>query len=691
MGSFWRDHPWRLRALGLALAALSVGLLDRLAPEFVATGEALAGDLVWRLAATKQAERRIVIVDIDEGSLKEVGPWPWPRETLARLSDRLAASGTVVQAFDLVLDAPREGDASLAARWAELPVVAGQIFSLDPQTTPRVGVLTGAAATECPALAPTSYGFIGNSATVSRSGLTTGHLTPKIEADGVVRKVPALVCHDGRAYPSLALSTLWRAAHAPDTGQSAVDFAVRGDSQRPRWLQPVAVLASPTLPGIEVPIDAAGDIRVPFRIDRAALTSVSAARVLDGSADRAVLNGAIALVGATAFGIGDVTATPLSAVAAGVEVHAQLIAGLLDHRVPYTPRASGAWQVMAGLLLAGVLLALAVRRRGVPAKRLPIAGGVLFVTCWAVSASALLGLDLWLPWVTPGLFALLGSTALATAEHALTRAQRERLSAHLGSYLPSPVAERLMASDPSSTVQVVRRPISVLAADIRNFSAFAAHRPPEETAALLHAFYCLAVEVVEQHHGVVENVVGDSVMAVWNAYDDCQDHPRQALQAGKELLRATRGLLTRPIDAQEPPQVQPLALGVGIETGSAVVGSFGPARRRAHAALGEAVSVASRLQQMTQDLSMPLLIGPALAATLSPGEAEGLGDYLLEGMARQYAVFVPADWADLIPGDQLWTDTASGRPQSLGDAGDEAERPLAGQQLAFEPTSQRNS
>jgi class 3 adenylate cyclase len=121
---------------------------------------------------------------------------------------------------------------------------------------------------------------------------------------------------------------------------------------------------------------------------------------------------------------------------------------------------------------------------------------------------------------------------------------------------------------------------------------------------LLHAFYCIAVDVVEQHGGVVENVVGDSVLAVWNAYSDCADHPLRALQAGKELLRATRSLLARPLDSADPPVVQPLALGVGIECGQAVVGSFG-SPSRPHSP-GEPVGVASRLQHMTQDLSMPL-------------------------------------------------------------------------------------
>jgi adenylate cyclase len=354
-----------------------------------------------------------------------------------------------------------------------------------------------------------------------------------------------------------------------------------------------------------------------------------------------------------------------------------LLSGLLDHRVPYTPRLAAFGQGGAMLLIAALLWLVAVRQRGAPAKRLPIAGAALAALCGAAAYVALTEADQWWPWAGPALYAILAATALATAEHALARAQRERLSAHLGAYLPAPVAQRLMASEPSGHLQVQRRPISVLVADIRNFSAFAQHRPPEETAALLHAFYCVAVDVVEHHGGVVEQISGDSVLAVWNAYADCPDHHQKALMAGKALLRETRPLLARRIEPGHGHLVQPLALGVGLECGLAVVGSFGPARRRSHAALGEPVSVASRLQQMTQDLSMPLLIGPQMARQLPQHSTEPLGDFLLEGLDSPYTLYGAADSAELVPPDELWAalPTSGTGDEAEDNGGDSRPRP----------------
>jgi len=658
----WLNYPWLLRALALLLAVGAVAVLRQLAPQVTEGTQEAAGDLSWRVSASERTERRLVLVDIDEASLREIGPWPWPRATLAQLSEKLTQAGALVQAYDMVFPEPREGDEQLREVWSKAPVVMAQLFSLDPQVRPREGELgAGLSALGCPEFAPPSHGHYGNAAELRRGASSAGHITPRFESDGVVRKLPGLVCHQGQAYPSLALAAFWQAAQAGVTpGVSGQDWqaVTRRELGPAGWLGPHALLSSRSLPGLGVPLDERGDLRVPYRVERESLMSISAADLLKDRADASVLKGTIALVGATAFGLGDTVATPQASVASGFEVHAQLLAALLDHRIPFMPAVAPSLEwLWMGLIAAG-LLALAVRKRGVPAKRLPLAGLAIALACWLGASSLLVGADLWMPWAGTALFAILFSVALATVEHALARAQRERLSAHLGAYLPAPVAQRLMASDPSGNLQFERRQISVLCADIRNFSAFAAHRSPEESAALLHAFCCIAVEVVEQHGGVVENVVGDSVLAVWNAYPECPDHPQRALAAAQELLRATRSLLASSKPVSEHSVVQPLALGVGLESGAAIVGSFGPARRRAHAALGEPVSVASRIQAMTADLSIPILLGPQLAGRLGAAAVEPLGDYLLEGLSKHYSLYAPQAWAELVPEDPQWLEAA---------------------------------
>jgi adenylate cyclase len=667
-----RRHPWHFRAVALLLAGALALLVQWLAPSVLAAVEEMAGDLSWRVGASAQPERRVVIVDIDEASLKETGPWPWPRTKTAELADRIHAAGATLQVYDIGFSDAKEGDLRLAESWARSAVVVGQVFSLDSTVTPETGLVAGRLAQSgCPGFAPNGFGAYGTAADLLAAGPAVGHMTPRIEQDGVVRHLPAIVCHRGAAYPTLSLAALWRVVQ-PDVGVEAGQPAGRPvptpDWQWHRaseqglttsWFAPAAWLTSASLPGTLVPLDDQGNLRVPYRIDRRAFASIPAARVLRGDKDLALLKGAIVLIGSTAFGVGDVVATPHAAVAAGLEVHAQTLAGLLDRRLPFEPRHSGVLQTGAVLLGAALLLLVSGRPGGRAVRRLPAAGLLGAGLMGLGAAWALMSADLWLPWALPALFMLLASGALAAAEHAQTLLQRERLSAHLGSYLPQPVAQRLMGIDPTGNVQVEQRDVSVLVADIRNFSAFAAHRPAEETVALLHAFSSIAVDVVERHGGVVERVAGDSVLAVWNAFSACESHAQRAMDAARELVSATRSLLASNTPEGDDGLVQPLALGIGLEAGNAIVGSFGPTRRRAHAALGEPVSVASRIQQMTTDLSVPILVGPRMASSLKADATESLGEYLLEGLGRHYQLFVPVAWAELVPVDPGWASAAT--------------------------------
>ncbi|MCB1983314.1 MAG: CHASE2 domain-containing protein, partial [Rhodoferax sp.] len=202
---FWHRHPWPLRVLALALAALAATLPGLLWPAAVAALEDRSADLYWRLAASAAAERRIVVVDIDERSLREVGPWPWPRETLADLVERIADAGPGVQVVDIVLAEPRPGDDRLGLAVERARPVLAQLFSLDPDVAPEVGTVVGGRA-PCDATAAPSFGHYGLAPALAGVQPAAGHIAPRVDADGVIRHLPARVCHAGRAHPTLALA-----------------------------------------------------------------------------------------------------------------------------------------------------------------------------------------------------------------------------------------------------------------------------------------------------------------------------------------------------------------------------------------------------------------------------------------------------------------------------------------------------
>ncbi len=688
----------RLRRFGAAAAALVVAVASWLVfvwaqPAWLQGLQERSTDGVWRLIAEKGDERRLILVDIDENSLREVGPWPWPRATQARLLERLAAGGASQQVLDIVFADARADDAVLLRAVQDHKPVLAQVFAL-PNQGDRVrsgapgGALPGLS---CPQPFGTATGFLANDTAITRAaaaaGSPIGHITPRLSDDGVVRGQPALLCFGDAAYPALAIAA---AMHA--SGESAIQVQ-RGDG----WLDSAWRVQGSRGLLISVPLDQRGDIRVPWWRSNAGWVSLSAADVLAGRVPSGLLQGAWVLVGSSAFGLNDTIATPFSAGASGVQVHAQIITAMLDGRVPYTPRAAPLMQAMAvaaGLLLLGLLVRLVPLPEGpkggaqgprgditgvlgagggrlagglhralaavlirllprVALPWLPVLGLVWAAVLLGLHVAALVGAGWVIDWLGPAMVVIAGGLAWGMTEHAFSRIERDRLYGHLSSYLPAPVAAALAKQGPSGAIRAQSRQVSVLFADIRNFSAYCESRPPEESAAVLHAFFSVATRVVEAEGGVIEAFQGDAIMAVWQAEspasstghaaaDDVAGQPhgaslaaKRALQAAIRLYAEVQGVLPDPA----PAGLEPLALGIGLESGPATAGSLGVASRRTHMVMGRTVTIANRLVGMTADLGYPILVGEGLAAQTGVSGLQSLGTFMLDGMRVPHHVY----------------------------------------------------
>jgi adenylate cyclase len=639
-------RPWRLRAVALGLALLAWLALAVFAPALFSQADERATDALWRSVAAGPVERRVVIVDIDDASLKRIGPWPWPRATQAKLVQALHEQGAGVQLYDMVFADAREGDAelarSIAAVDATTPVVLAQVFAINHESAQASGKLAGALpGSACLPPSVQAEGFVANTPALLHG--RAGHVTPRLDADGAVRRIPAMVCYEGRNYPALALAGMLAAGPAARAPQ------VRIEPGTQPW-QPAWMLSFPQMPGVVAPLDAQGDVRVPFRRSRAALLSVSAADVLEGRVPQQVLRGAWALVGASAFGLTDSVPTALGGAVSGAEIHAQLISAMLDGQVPFEPRASGVLQLAWAAVAIALLLALAGwGGRATAASRLqlkqalwlPVAGLALAASSFALHAIALLGAGWWIGWASPALGILAVGLALGLAEHARSLAEKGRLFRNLSSYLPGAVAEQVALAEPTGEISAERRELTVVAADLRNFSAYCEARSPEDAARVLHRFYSTAAAIVEAHGGVVEEMVGDSLVALFNGPRACENHASRALAAARELwLRCSEELPNLP-----PQGLEPLALGVGVETGVALLGSFGPQARRVHTVLGQPVTVALRLQELTAELAYPVLVGEKAAQWIgvpfdqSDLALKPLGNFLLPGLRHSSKVF----------------------------------------------------
>ena len=633
----------RIAVLGIAGAATFALLATSGAFNSLKNLEERLGTLGWTLAPETSTEARIVIVAIDEPSIDEVGAWPWPRETMAELTRAIDTAGAQLQLHDIVYAEAKEGDAQLSAALAsargavisQVPVLdINQAAGLAPETI-RAGQMMGSlAGIQC----SNASGLMSTSSFLAPhagfNGIAKGHIAPVVNGDGSITKQPAVVCVDGLAYPALALSALLEATGSgiEQVGVHSAKIAANSGS-----MGPAQTLTLDSYPGLSVPLDAEGNLRISYNRAPESYLVVSAADVLLGRAGTELLDSAWVLVGATAFGLGDVVPTPYSGATPGVELQARILGSLLDVAVPYTPN-NAAWiQASIALLFAAALLFVSSRMNGrLSALMLPGAAIVLPTASLAVHAQILAGADLWLGWMPAAVFAVLASGLLFVLEQARTRSQRDRVFNNLASYLPSQVAEEIAYSLPSSTIVAERRDFTLLSADLRNFSAFSEARSPEESAAVLHFFFQKAAGIIEAHGGRVHEYKGDSLLALWDSQD--ASVALQALNAAQKMAAEIDHIS---LSANTPYGLEPLALGIGIEQGAALIGSIGPAHRRTHTLLGDTVTIALRIQEMTAELAQPILLGERAARQLDAELLQSQGSYLLQGLTIPHVLFAP--------------------------------------------------
>ncbi len=615
------------RYLPFVIAVLFSLIASLVASPSVNNIEAAINDQFWRLiASSSQRERRVVVINIDNDSIAKYGAWPWPRERTAQLLKSLSEQGVTERIIDMAFPDAKAGDEQLAKELLNTPTVMAQVLALNADEVVARGQLQGGLDSGlCTGLFPTATGYIANAPSLRAAN--AGHITPRIAEDGAIRSVPAMICYEHQAYPALALAAL-----VEGTGESSA-YKLKTEGS---WLEPVAALTHPALAGYAIPLNDQGNILLPWWTDRSAIVSISAKEVMEGTLPTDYLQGAWAIIGGTAFGMTDSVTTPQASAVSGVEVHAQLLTGLLDKRIPYKPRGTGLLQgvwlvLLASLLAAATKLRAAYLRAYAPA----IIGLLLIASTLGMSVLLLWLFSLCVSWLPAVIFIIIAQILLGAQNYLTTKAEGERLYRNLASYLPSHVAKKIAQQDPVSTLNAHHEQVVVLYADLRNFSAWCNQLPAEQAGAVLHSFYSFTDSIIHQHGGEVEEYVGDAVMAVWR--DERAD--LKPLIAAQQIIAMSEQLFSAETGIDKLP---PLAVGIGIEQGEVLVGSFGPARRRVHTLLGKTVTTAIRLQEMTGELSQPIICGTSMAKALQDQtELQSLGSFLLPGLQQSSELYAP--------------------------------------------------
>ncbi|MDY0012900.1 MAG: adenylate/guanylate cyclase domain-containing protein [Rhodocyclaceae bacterium] len=562
-----------LAPLFALLVALGLPLLQSNAGFVTALDEALR-DAGVRALASSQPEVRLTVVDIDEESLRRLGRWPWPRERLASLLESLRMDyGARGIGVDMVLPEAGEpgGDVRLAALGENGIVVLAHALDFVPRPAPvRQGVLARTPTESRGGMAAT--GWVAN-----HEGLAGARCVGNIgfvpDGDGSLRRVPLLAQAGERGYASLSLAML-------ECG--------------PR-LRPLAT---------DIPL---GAWRIPYRRNVSAYTVVPAYRILEQSAPRSLIEGRWVLVGASALGLTDRVATPIHPALTGVIVHAEILTSLLDDQEGRARPIPGLknW-TLAWLGVSIGLLALGVPRLGV---RGSLAATMGAMAAWI--AIALAGLH-WQFEVSP-LAGLAGYGILLVVqlpqEWSRERRAARRLRQVFAHYVAPSVLDELLRQPSAISLEPVYRDITVMVADMEDYSGHTERSTLEEAGALTRDFLtCLTLPVMETG-GTLDKYTGDGLVAFWGAPLDDQDHANHALDAAQRILAAVREMNAQRAQVSAPP----LRARIGLASGRALVGDLGTAFRSTYTAVGDCINIASRLQEAAKGYPWDVLIGEATA------------------------------------------------------------------------------
>ncbi len=580
-------------------------------------------------------DARIVIIDIDEKSLQAEGRWPWGRNKLANLVNTLFDDYQIkVLGFDMVFAEKDESSGlqhlnAIKTQYLATDPALGQalhqaVEALKPtldfdtlfaNSLKNRNVVLGyvfshdAAAIGTGALPPASFdashfkakpiqwvtesSYSANLADFQANSQAGGYFNINPDADGIMRRVPMLVQHDRKIYQSLSLAMAGAALGAKNIEAGfAEGLGVGKRYAGLEWLK---------LGQQRIPVDKEVAALIPYRGPQGSFQYLSATDVLAHRVAPELLKNKIVLVGTTAAGLLDLRATPVQNVYAGVEIHANMIAGILDNNIKeYPAYVVGAEALM--LLLAGLLLII-----GLPLLN-PLKATMLTLAMTALTT--LLNL---LAWQQANLVLPLASILLLIAAiyfinmtygfFVESRGKRQ-LANLFGQYVPPELVDEMAEHPDAISLEGENREMTVLFSDVRGFTHISEGLDPKALGQLMNDLLTPMTQVIHQHRGTIDKYMGDAVMAFWGAPLPDPHHAKHALQAAIGMIHALEKLQEDFANKGLPP----INIGVGINTGLMVVGNMGSAFRMAYTVMGDAVNLGSRLESLTKIYHVPIIV-----------------------------------------------------------------------------------
>jgi adenylate cyclase len=621
-------------------------------------------DFRLRLTLPNTIDPRIVIVTVNEDSLAGEGRWPWSRDKIAFLVDMLFDNYNIsMLGFDVMFsEADQTSGSALLKKFAESnlrndkdylemfkkmrpklseldfdevfaksldgrPVVLSYFTSPRLEKKPEVGLLPKAIASgvnqpfASQLFQPQSY--TANLPVLQAAARAGGFVdNPKIDDDGVYRKLTLLANYQGQLYESLALAMFRTLLNHPP-----IHFLTDDNfSESP--------LKGIRIQGFTIPVDHDGAILAPFRGKYGSFEYIAAEDILNGVPDKDQLKGKIVIFGVTATGVWDSRTTPVQSNYPGVEMHANVLSALLDQNIKARPN----WMKYAELgelLLIFLLTATLFSRLSAMYSALVFGAmsivifGINFY-CWKI-----LGLD------TVLAIPLLLSAALFAIQmffgFFLESLRKLKLSAMFGQYVPPELVAQMSQSDEQFSLQGESRELTVFFSDVRDFTRISESMEPQALCDLMNAILTPITKEIHDTHGTIDKYMGDAVMAFWGAPIHDTEHAHYAVRSALAVVAKLQVMQAEFVSKGWPA----IDLGIGINSGTMNVGNMGSEFRMAYTVMGDAVNLGSRLEGLTKEYGVKIIVSESTRRAATEFTYRELDRVRVKGKQKPITLYEP--------------------------------------------------
>lgn len=602
------------RRLVLICAGLILGLAGHL---FQGDGSPISALERWMrdtslgLLSNRIADPRIVLVDIDEASLKSVGTWPWSRAQLAALANALTGDlGAAIVGLDMVFPEPKDpaGDAALGRLAQARKLVLAQVLDYSERQAPiKAGALGG----QVPVPPPTPVersdsrkagGFIANHSQLATAPCI-GNIGFIPDSDGKLRTLIHRTEYENQIYPSFSLSL------ATCSNDQA--------TQQPKN-QTVVPSEQPLL----------------FDISPEKWTVIPAHLILNSAKNeslteelKALVQKRVVIVGSSAMGLSDRVSTPISSSISGMFVHAQALSELLSPRGYESKRWSAASTI---LFQTGLLIAMGIVVVSSKSLIWMFTGIILTLVTWGWMAVSQVQAGNPLNLTAPIWGFLFFGLVLIPLEWFGDKRKNRYISDVLARYVSKPVLREILSQSQTDPLKPRSAQITVLVADMASYSETVAGQSLDNSAAITRGFLEKITEPVWNQRGTLDRYTGDGLIAFWGAPIAEPNHAELTLKAAQEMLKKIKELNHE----NELRGLPSITLRIGIASGEALVGDFGTEKRANYTAVGNCINMASRLESAARDLSLNVLVSEETKALTVGQNLKSAGKHEIRGIGR---------------------------------------------------------